>query len=212
MLLKLKALNLSRRSKILLGILMAVVIGMAGHRFAKSTFFQKPAAAVPAPKATRQPQEDLDTALRKAEELVSQNRLDEALQTYQAALTANPNNARLHNDIGYILLEKNLLVDSEKHLILAAELNPDCSECANNLGILRTRQGKTLEAEKHFKEAIILNETYPEPYYNLGVLYEKNGDTGNAVVLYNDFLRHSTDKKSIAFLQVENRILVLGGK
>lgn len=207
------AISFNKRTKILLLALAVIIISIAVLKISRSNFFDKPKPAVSAPiKAPKPVSTDLGLIFSQAETLIAQNRFDEALQLYQSALIQNPNNARLHNDIGYILLERNVLTDSEKHLILGIELDPSCSECNNNLGILKTRQGKALEAEKNFKEAIILNENFPEPYFNLGVLYEKNGDTGNAITSYRDFLKHTPDKSSITYIQVENRILNLTGK
>ena len=207
------AISFNKRTKILLITLSAIIILAAALKLSRSNLFHKSKPVITAPIKTTKPASiDLSAIFNQAEALVAQNRRDEALQLYQSALAQNQNNARLHNDIGYLLLEKNLLADSEKHLILATELDPACSECNNNLGILRTRQGKALEAEKNLKEAITLNEGFPEPYYNLGVLYEKNGDTGNAVISYRDFLKHTSDRNSLTAVQVENRILNLTGK
>jgi Flp pilus assembly protein TadD len=207
------AIKLNKTTKILLLVLSIIVFSIATIKILKSNFFHKSRPVMAAEnKAPRTAQIDLNAIFNQAEALIAQNRLDEALKLYQSALSQNQNNSKLHNDIGYILLEKNLLSDSEKHLILSIELDPNCSECSNNLGILRTRQKRALEAENNFKEAIILNETFPEPYYNLGVLYEKNGDIGNAIISYRDFLKHTPEKKSITYIQVENRILTLTGK
>jgi Flp pilus assembly protein TadD len=163
------------------------------------------------PKA-KQPALDLSVLFKQTAELLSQNKLDEVFTLYQRALETDQTNARIHNDLGYIYLEKNHLAEAEKHLTMALEINPRCSECTNNLGLLQTRQNKTREAEQSFIKAIIFNEEFPEPYFNLGVLYEKNGDRGNALVSYQDFLKHSPDKNSILYVKVENRILTLTGK
>lgn len=199
-----------KRTKFLFVILTVLVFAIAGMEIYQSDLFRKPAPKLE-PKRSDLSQ-NLNTIISKAEALYEQGRSDESLQLYLKALTNNPNSSKLHNNIGLILLQKEQLAESEKHLVLAIELDPVCSECNNNFGLLETRQNKALEAEKHFKEAIILNDQYGQPYYNLGVLYEKNGDRGNAISAYEDFLRHSTDKKSLLYLQVENRILTLREK
>ena len=207
------AISFNKITKILLFILVAIIVSTAILKLARSDFFHKSKPVMTAKIKTPKPvNADLSSIFSQAETLVIQNRLDEALELYQSVLAQNQNSARLHNDMGYLLFKKNLLQDSEKHLILAIELDPACSECNNNLGILRTRQGRALEAERNFKEAIILNDGLPEPYFNLGVLYEKNGDTGNAITSYRDFLKHAPDKNSLTYVQVENRILNLTGK
>lgn len=191
-----------------------IVVAFLGLKLSKSGDFQKsePPPIVIAPKVIKAPTVELNVIFKEAEDLVSKNKLDEALKLYQSVLEQNSNNTRIHNDMGYIFLQKNLLSDAEKHLVLALEIDPMCSECSNNLGILRTRQGRAMEAEVNFNNAIVFNENFPEPYFNLGVLYEKNSDTGNAVVSYRDFLRRSSNKNSIIYVQVENRILTLTGK
>lgn len=204
----LKIIKLNTRIKILMSVLSVLIIAVVYFNFSNT---KTPVSSTKKVYPTKK-QEDISVIIEKAEALFLQNHKDESLSLYKSVLDKNINNAKLHNDIGYILLEKNFFSDSERHLVLAVKLDPACSECNNNLGILRTRQGKMLEAEKYFKEAIILNETFPEPYYNLGVLYEKNGDIGSAINFYNNFMRHCSDKDSVVFLQVENRVLMLVGK
>ncbi len=201
-------------TKILFAVFALVVVLTAGLKLRNAGVFhahQKVAIKRKVLHRHAEP-EDLGVTMEKAAALFGQNRLDESLQLYQQALDKNPHNAKIHNDMGLILLKKNLLVESEKHLSLATELDSMCAECHNNLGYLKTQQGENTKAEQCFKKAISLQASYADPYYNLGVLYEKNGDIRNAINAYQDFLRHFPDKESPVFLQVENRILVLQGR
>jgi tetratricopeptide (TPR) repeat protein len=203
----------SKPVSILVGVLGVVVVSSVGWELFKAGYFQTKTQTV-VKKAVVSPiaEEPLSVTMEKAATLYQQNRLDESLQLYQKAVGKNPDNARLHNDIGLIMTKKGLYADAEKQLLLAVSLAPDCAECQNNLGYLKTLVGQTIEAEQCFIRAINLNADYADPYFNLGVLYEKNGDIGNALSAYQEFTRHSPDKNSLMFLQVENRILLLMGR
>jgi Tfp pilus assembly protein PilF len=173
----------------------AILLAGAGYKLVKWGFSAKPKPmAVSIPKAA---EENFESLMAK--------------ELYERALSLNPTSAEAHNNLGYQLLEKGQFIDSERHLKQAVDLDPSCSECLNNLGILKTKQGQFTQAEGYLKQAIIINEKKPESYYNLGVLYEKNGDTGNAIYFYESYLRHSADKETPDYLQVENRILKLKG-
>ncbi len=173
----------------------AMILAGVGYKLARYAFSPKPKPV--AVSVQKVPEETFESVMVK--------------ELYEKAIKLNPASSEAHNNLGYQLLEKGQFLEAEAHLKNAVDLNPSCSECLNNLGILKTKQGQLAQAESYLKQAIIQNEKKPEPYYNLGVLYEKNGDTGNAIYFYESYLRHSTDKSSPDYLQVENRILKLKG-
>lgn len=137
---------------------------------------------------------------------------DESLKSFQKAIDQDPNSSAIHNDMGLVLLKKELYASAEGHFAKALELNDACAECYNNLGYLKTAMGQAVEAEKYLQKAIVLKPEYADPYFNLAVMYEKNGDVGKAVEYYQNYLKKipKTDTEVVA--KVKSRINDLSGE
>ena len=114
--------TLNKGTKILLAILGAVLLAIAGFKIVESRLFRSKPAPSQAPKVTSVKQEDFGTLLNQAEEFFHQNQLTQSLELLQKALKLDPNSARVHNDIGLILIEQSRLEESEKYLKLAKKI------------------------------------------------------------------------------------------
>lgn len=136
---------------------------------------------------------------------------DESLKSFQRALESDPGNATIHNDMGLVLLKKELYASAEGHFAKALELNDACAECYNNLGYLKTALDQPVEAEKYLQKAIALKPDYPDPYFNLAVAYEKNGDIGRAVDFYQKYLKMLPKSETELADKIKSRIHDLSG-
>lgn len=137
---------------------------------------------------------------------------DESLKSFQKAVDQDPNNAAIHNDMGLVLLKKELYASAEGHFAKALELDDSCAECYNNLGYLKTALDQPVEAEKYLQRAIVLKPDYADPYFNLAVMYEKNGDVGKAVESYQDFLQKIPKTETELATKIKSRIHDLSGE
>lgn len=153
-----------------------------------------------------------DNDLQIARSQYKSGQYEDSLKSFQKALDKDPNNPSIHNDMGLVLLKKELFTSAESHFAKALELDDGCVECYNNLGYLKTALGQPVEAEKYLQKAISLKPDYADPYFNLGVMYEKNGDVGKAVESYQTFLKKIPKTDSELAAKIKSRIHDLSGE
>lgn len=137
---------------------------------------------------------------------------DESLKSFQKAIERDPGNATIHNDMGLVLLKKELFASAEGHFAKALEIDDACAECYNNLGYLKTALGQPVEAEKYLQKAIALKPDYVDPYFNLAVMYEKNGDVGKSVDFYQEYLKRIPKTETELAAKIKSRIHDLSGE
>lgn len=73
---------------------------------------------------------------------------DETLFT--SAVRINPNNGKIHNNLGHVYEHKEQLPEAEKLFQLASQLQPDDVGAFINLGRVRKAQKKYQQAEEVF--------------------------------------------------------------
>lgn len=96
---------------------------------------------------------DLGEALRLL------GRRTEARDAYEAALRIDPNDARVHNNMGALLLE-NEPESAQQHFLAAIRLAPDDAHPYNNLGVLMERQGRYSDALACYEAAVAIDPAY----------------------------------------------------
>lgn len=171
-----------------------------------------PSALVPAPAAPDVQPSTVDNDLQMARSKYKAGEYDDSLRLFQKALDQDPNNAAAHNDMGLVLLKKELYASAESHFAKALELDDSCAECYNNLGYLKTALDQPVEAEKYLQKAMVLKPDYADPYFNLAVMYEKNGDVGKAVEYYQDYLQKIPKTETELAAKIKSRIQDLAGE
>ena len=80
-------------------------------------------------------------------------RFDEAIESYQKALTFQPNYARAHNNLGLVYVGLGKLDDAVSCYLKALDLKPDYAEAHSNLGATLNMIGKRSDAIIHFKKS-----------------------------------------------------------
>ncbi len=127
----------------------------------------------------------------KGNDLLLKGDAKAALAVYREALELEPNNAKMHYNLGLALEKLGSREEEERELEKTVELDPNLDEARNQLGILLMADGKVSEAEREFKAAILINPTYAEADNNLGTLYGRQGKSSEAATLFRQAIQNN---------------------
>ena len=114
--------------------------------------------------------------------LLEQGRFDEALDHFEQAREANPNQAEVYNDIGDTLLRLGRIEESFSPLQKALELDPNRPDVRANLGNALLRSGRAEEAIVHFRAALSVQPNYLPALNYLGSALLQTGHPDEAFV------------------------------
>ena len=154
----------------------------------------RPAGHAPANRNETKPGISEQEASRLIEEgniLEDANRLEEAMQHYDAALLIAPNFARAHLNRGNILLALDKTEDALKAFTSALTLNPNYAAAHYNTGNAHARVGKHETALAAYREAIRLKPDFVDAEVALGCALEELGRFEDAAESY----RHALEIK-----------------
>jgi serine/threonine protein kinase/Tfp pilus assembly protein PilF len=115
-----------------------------------------------------------------------------AISCYQAALRIDPNFAKAHNNLGYLLHEKNLDAAIQEYQ-QAIQLNKDLPEAHCNLGRALLDKGQPHEAVDECREALRLNSNFADAHNNLGCALDRLGQPDAAIREYREAIRIKKD-------------------
>lgn len=118
---------------------------------------------------------DLGNALRR------QDRFEEAIVEYQAALRIDPTWTDAHHNLGMTLYLQGHNEEAVMHARAALRSNVDVHTTHNNLGLALINLGKRDEGMAHLLEAVKLEPEYAEGHYNLGVEFLSEGQVDKAI-------------------------------
>jgi tetratricopeptide (TPR) repeat protein len=108
------------------------------------------------------------TTLARADSLVTQGRLDEAVGQYRELTARDPSLFEGHNKLGYALMRTGQSQNALAAIRRALQLQPKNSEAHNNLGLALMQVGRPQDAVESLRTATELNPQYSEAHYNLG--------------------------------------------
>lgn len=94
---------------------------------------------------------DASALVRQARQLYASRNLKDAQAAWFRALSANPADASVQNDLGVVYLEQNKLPEAERAFRRALALAPLSSVSRYNLGIALARSGKLKQANEQFQ-------------------------------------------------------------
>ena len=114
----------------------------------------------------------------------AQNRLPDALHSYEAAIaaqkgTAHPSEQPLLN-YGNLLVSENRAVEAIAALEPAIRIAPKNAKCHEALAHAYQKANRLPEAEQQMEEAVALDPTNPRLHYQLGRLYHRAGQAERA--------------------------------
>jgi protein O-mannosyl-transferase len=104
----------------------------------------------------------------RAEQLILNNRLREAVDDLKQAVQLDPANVDAHYNLGNVLMQLNRFPEAISVFETALKLHPSDSRTHNNLGLTLSKAGRTNDAMKHWQEAIRIQPDNIEARNNLG--------------------------------------------
>jgi Flp pilus assembly protein TadD len=108
------------------------------------------------------------TTLARADLLLTDGHLDEAIGQYRELTESDPSRFEGHNKLGYVLMRTGRSQEALASIRKALELEPNNAEAHNNLGLALMQVGQPKEAVESLRKAADLNPQYAEARYNLG--------------------------------------------
>ncbi len=120
-------------------------------------------------------------------------KFDAALDCYKKALSINPNNAAIYNNLGNVFKEKEELELAENNYKKAIKIKPNYAEAYYGLGLALEKKEEFLSAINSYENALINKPNYPEVLFNLGNVYRKSGDYELAIKNYKNATKIKND-------------------
>ncbi|HUB81557.1 MAG TPA: tetratricopeptide repeat protein [Bryobacteraceae bacterium] len=127
------------------------------------------------------PATDFYKEFNTAADLSEKRQFTDALPVWQKAAGLNPDDPRVHNNLGLALAETGHPDDALAEYHKSLELNGQSSSAHNNLGSLLAQQGKIDEALAEFQKAVELNPANGRAECNLGSALSEKGRPDEAL-------------------------------
>ena len=121
------------------------------------------------------------TTLMRADSLMEQGKIDEAIARYREFVKTDPADAEGHDKLGVALMQSGQFSEAVQSLERATELEPDNPKAADNLGVALMRSGRLDAAVIAFKRAAVLQPESAKTQNNLGVALMRTGQFDAAV-------------------------------
>ncbi len=136
---------------------------------------------------------------QQALDKVKKGELQSALEDYNQAIEANPENSEAYNNRGNAYFFLNQPEEAIKNYNQAIKLNPELSRAYYNRGFAYQRQGKTELAVKDFNKTLSLNPDYLPAYLNRAVVRSILGDNQGAIEDYNEVIKKDPNLPQVYF-------------
>ena len=111
--------------------------------------------------------------------------LEDAKACYQHAIALNPNYAKAHSNLGFVLKEQNLYGDAERCLKTALSIDPKIADTHYMLGTISQLHGKLEDAIHHFRKALKLDPELEFAYRDLCYVLFQHGQIDEAKAVIN---------------------------
>ncbi len=103
---------------------------------------------------------------RMADSYQKAREYDKAVETYQKAIQATPQNANLHNNLGNVYAEMGKIPEAQQEFQKSAELDPtNASRAYFNLGVVMYNKGRMDEAASALKKATDMDPSFADAYF-----------------------------------------------
>lgn len=96
-----------------------------------------------------------------------QNKLNEAIEEFEAAASSEPKNFEAHYELGAAYYKNRDFKKAKDSLKIASGLNSKDPKIHNLLGLILQKEGLFEDAKRSFQEALRLNKRFEEPRLNL---------------------------------------------
>ena len=118
---------------------------------------------------------------------------NEAVKYYREAISADPDDAAAHSNLGFLLNNLKRYDEAEEEYREAIRANPDDAAAHSNLGVLLNDLKRHDEAEEEYREAIRANPDLVEAHHNLGLLLNNLKRYDEAEEEYREAIRADPD-------------------
>lgn len=122
--------------------------------FLSSPEIKEVTSIVTSPPNTLSVSNDAANQYRAARNLFSARNYRDAQAAFLRALSTNPADGAVHNDLGVVYLEQNKITDAERSFRRSIALDPFSSAARYNLGTVLYRLGKRSESLEQFNVGI----------------------------------------------------------
>jgi choline-sulfatase len=116
--------------------------------------------------------------------LVRQHKYAEAREAYMQSLASDPNQFRIHADLGSLSLLDQQIDDADREFTRALDLNPRFIEAMVNRGLIASLRGDQAKAESWYRQAEAIDPNVPTTARRLGDLYFEMGQYRQALASY----------------------------
>ncbi len=131
--------------------------------------------------------------LARADALLSQGRVEQAIAHYRELVRIAPDHFQGHNKLGFALLQVGRSQDALATLRRALELEPGNAEAHNNLGLALMQSGRVPDGVASLQRALELQPDYAEAHYNLAHAFTTSGQPSAAAGEFREALRLRPD-------------------
>jgi superkiller protein 3 len=129
------------------------------------------------------------TTLARADLLLTDGYLEQAIGQYRELTENDPARFEGHNKLGYALMRTGRSQEALTAIRRALELEPKNAEAHNNLGLALMQTGRPQEAVESLRRAADLNPQYAEARYNLGHALIAAGQPADAAAQFRTALQ-----------------------
>jgi tetratricopeptide (TPR) repeat protein len=120
---------------------------------------------------------------------MNQQRMDNAVEEFDLALTADPGLTTAELNRGIALLNLQKLPEAEKALNAAAAADASNPRVWYNLGLLRRGEGNSAGAIEAFQHVLAIDPNDPDAHYFLGTMYSQQQQYDKAIAEFETVLR-----------------------
>ncbi|MBF0193272.1 MAG: tetratricopeptide repeat protein [Magnetococcales bacterium] len=122
-------------------------------------------------------------AFQQGVHLHQSGQLDKAINSYNIAVSIQPNNPAVLSNLGLALHSTGLLSEAITAYQKAITIQPDHAQAHYNLGNLLKEQKQNDKAIEHYKKAITIQPDYIDAYNNLGNTLKEQDKLDEAVAI-----------------------------
>lgn len=103
---------------------------------------------------------------------------------FMKTTVTSPMSAKIHNNLGNLLLKEGDLINAEREFTIALNIYPEYSTATCNLGTILERKEFIDAAIEKYQKAIELDPEFELAYFNLGNAFQKKGEVKKALTAY----------------------------
>ena len=119
---------------------------------------------------------DSPSELQKAQDLLANGFLAEAVRILSQVVQDDPGNVDAHLSLGTAFALQGLRAQSLKEVETAIHLSPNSAKAYNQLGVILSRFLETDAARKAFEDALALEPNFAEAHVNLALILTQTGE------------------------------------